>query len=330
MANNVNSISIPLRQCNVSQYKIGDDVDNTFSVKYTKEPRPTKNGNLWFDIRLADKTGEISLKFWGNDDKKTQTIYESLKQAKVVYTKGGKIADFNGPYISVNSDSGIVEPTTDYNPGDFVAQSKQSIPDMISELDERIEGMDDPFLKPLLKNFFDNPKNLELFSTCPAAMSYHQNYIGGLLEHSLQLVQACWFYSMHHDELDTDLLIAGCILHDIGKIKELQVDVGIEVSEEGNFLGHVTSGVILVNDMIREIPDFPEILRLKLLHIIISHHGKKEHGALKEPSFPEAELIHQVDMMDSQVSYMEQQIEQSNTDDDWLWDGKTKRRIFRH
>ena len=129
---------------------------------------------------------------------------------------------------------------------------------------------------------------------------------------------------------DTDLLIAGCILHDIGKIKELQVDVGIEVSEEGNFLGHVTSGVILVNDMIREIPDFPEILRLKLLHIIISHHGKKEHGALKEPSFPEAELIHQVDMMDSQVSYMEQQIEQSNTDDDWLWDVKTKRRIFRH
>ena len=328
--NQLHTTGVPNRQCNISEYKDGDEVDNTFYVKFTKEPRPTKNGNLFFEIRLADKIGEITLRFFGNDDAKTQKIYESVKQAKVIYTKGGKIAHWNGLYISVNSGSGIVEPTNDSHPGDFVAHSKHSISEMMIDLDERIEGMDNPFLKSMLKKFFDNPRNMDLFSTCPAAMTYHQNYMGGLLEHSLRVTEICWYTAVKDLELDSDLLIAGCILHDIGKIKELRLDIGIEVTEEGNFLGHVASGVILVNDLIRDIPNFPEILRLKLLHIIISHHGKKEHGALKEPSFPEAELIHQADMMDSQISYMQQQIEQSNTDDDWLWDGKTKRRIFRH
>ena len=84
-------------------------------------------------------------------------------------------------------------------------------------------------------------------------------------------------------------------------------------------LGHIPIGIIMVNDLIKEIPDFPEILRLKILHIILSHHGKLEYGSLKEPQFPEAELIHYVDQVDSKVDYMLRQKEEANTNDPWIW-----------
>jgi 3'-5' exoribonuclease len=244
------------------------------------------------------------------------------------------VSEYNGNLdISVNAYEGVVEPTIDFNLADMVTTSNREIKIMVGELFGFIDQIQDPFLNQLCNKFFDSPKNLKLFSESPAAMMRHQNYVGGLIEHTLNLIAICVHYATVHAEaddstLDKSLLIAGCIFHDVGKIYEFETSTSIDISREGMLLGHIPIGIMTVNDLIKEIPDFPEILRLKLLHIILSHHGKLEYGSLKEPQFPEAELIHYVDQVDSKVDYMLRQKEEANTDDPWIWNGKERRHVY--
>jgi 3'-5' exoribonuclease len=332
MENTVRAPS-PKREKFITHFSEGDSVDSVFYVKFKKPVRQAKNGVHFLSLQVADKTGELPLFLWGDEDpEKMQKIFDSIKGHDIIRVINGKITEWSGSYqISIQGNTGTIEPAvkTDYNPEDFIATSKRSITDMTDKLFSHIEFIKNPHLHQLLANFFSNPTNLKLYTNTPAAMTYHQNWVGGLLEHSLAVAdQAYIYYAGNSKELDGDLLIVGSLLHDVGKICELEVSTGIKVTEEGNFLGHIASGLMLVEKEIDKIPDFPEILKFKLLHIIGSHHGKLEFGALKEPCFPEALVIHCVDVLDSQVSYMVQQIEEAKTCDDWLWDAKNKRRIY--
>ena len=114
---------------------------------------------------------------------------------------------------------------------------------------------------------------------------------------------------------------------DLRRIDYIAKEIGDSAEKRLRFVYHDLKAP-LHNDLIKEIPDFPEILRLKILHIILSHHGKLEYGSLKEPQFPEAELIHYVDQVDSKVDYMLRQKEEANTDDPWIWNGKERRHVY--
>jgi len=324
--------STPSRQF-VSQLKSGTTVEDCFAVKFKKPPVAYRTGKpgSWFTVQIADKSGEIPLKYWGKDNNKTEKIFAEIDSGSVVFVKG-RVTEYNGSLeISVDAHEGVVEPTTNFNLADLVATSLHEIKDLVDELLGYIEQIRDPFLNQLCNKFFNNPKNLKLFSESPAAMMRHQNYVGGLIEHTLNLISMCIHYAAMRasdmaiqalegiPSLDKDLLIAGCIFHDIGKIYEFETKTTIDISREGMLLGHIPIGIMMVNDLIKEIPDFPEILRLKILHIILSHHGKLEYGSLKEPQFPEAELIHYVDQVDSKVDYMLRQKEEANTNDPWIW-----------
>ena len=317
----------------VSQLKLGTGVEDCFAVKFKKPPVAYRGGKagLWFALQVADKTGEIPLKYWGTDNNKTQKIFDEIDSGSVVFVKG-KVTEYNGNLeIAVDAYEGVVEPTNDFDLADLVTTSMREIKTMIDELLGYVEQIKDPFLSQLCNKFFDNPKNLKSFSESPAAMMRHQNYVGGLIEHTLNLISMCIHYAAMRASdmavqalegippLDKDLLIAGCIFHDIGKIYEFETKTTIDISREGMLLGHIPIGIMMANDLIKEIPDFPEILRLKILHIILSHHGKLEYGSLKEPQFPEAELIHYVDQVDSKVDYMLRQKEEANTNDPWIW-----------
>ena len=333
--------STPSRQF-VSQLKSGTTVEDCFAVKFKKPPVAYRTGKpgSWFTVQIADKSGEIPLKYWGKDNNKTEKIFAEIDSGSVVFVKG-RVTEYNGSLeISVDAHEGVVKPTTNFNLADLVATSLHEIKDLVDELFGYIEQIRDPFLNQLCNKFFNNPKNLKLFSESPAAMMRHQNYVGGLIEHTLNLISMCIHYAAMRASdmavqalegippLDKDLLIAGCIFHDIGKIYEFETKTTIDISREGMLLGHIPIGIMMVNDLIKEIPDFPEILRLKILHIILSHHGKLEYGSLKEPQFPEAELIHHEDQVDSKVDYMLRQKEEANTDDPWIWNGKERRHVY--
>ena len=140
------------------------------------------------------------------------------------------------------------------------------------------------------------------YRIAPAAKQIHHAYLGGLIEHVLSRVRA-WRKSAaaHYPNIDYDLLLTGVILHDIGKIYELNYERGFSYSNEGQLIGHISIAMRMVGDKLRGLPDFPPLLRSLVEHMILSHHGKLEFGSPKVPQFPEALLLHYLDDLDSKM-----------------------------
>jgi len=143
----------------------------------------------------------------------------------------------------------------------------------------------------------------------PAAKQIHHAYLGGLIEHVLSLCTLARMVAAHYPNIDYDLLLAGVVLHDIGKIYELNYERGFSYSDQGQLLGHITIALGMVADKLRGLPDFPPPLRSLVEHMILSHHGQLEFGSPKLPQFPEALLLHYLDDMDSKMECMRALIE---------------------
>jgi uncharacterized domain HDIG len=316
--------------------KYGNKVSSLFSVKYKHPPKQYKNGFM-FTAGLSDRTGEIEATYWGGTDiSKLQKIYDSFGVYDVVYISG-LVGQFKSKQkIDINEEKGAIRKTDDYDIEDFVGRTEKNIGELILQLSEIIGSISNPHLKALLNSFFDDVDWLEEFKNAPAAMYIHQAYIGGLLEHSLNVAGICKAIWSIYPTLDKDLLLTGAILHDIGKIKEFQITTNIRITEEGMLRGHISLGEEMLLDKIKEIEEgsgryhpsgsieawssddetiFPEVLKFKLLHIMLSHHGRGEYGSPKEPQFPEAAAIYYADECDAKVFQYVQIKEEAATED---------------
>ena len=175
-----------------------------------------------------------------------------------------------------------------------------------------------PALQKLLSAFFDDDKTRELFKRAPAAKGFHHSYIGGLLEHTLSVTRLLDAVSGHYTGLNRDLILAGGILHDIGKIHEFTYDRLIDYSNEGRLIGHIVMGVEMIDAKIASIPDFPPQLAMELRHIILSHHGVLEFGSPKRPKTVEALFVHHIDDLDAKVNAFRETIRDADDpDSDW-------------
>jgi 3'-5' exoribonuclease len=162
-------------------------------------------------------------------------------------------------------------------------------------------------------------------------MTHHHNYVGGNLEHTVGVIRLCKNICDMYSGINLDLVIAGAILHDVGKIKEYVTTAAIDKTAEGNFIGHIVMGDRWVREKIAELKnkgkDFDLDLENKLCHIILSHHGRYEYGSPRMPKTIEACVVHQADLMDSQVKNYIQNIEEGrkSSDDEWafIWDSDT-------
>jgi len=173
-----------------------------------------------------------------------------------------------------------------------------------------IAAMKNPWLRQLLASIVDDPAIGPRLKRAPAAMTMHHAYLGGLIEHVASLVGLAAKVSAHYPELDADLLLAGIVLHDIGKIDELRYGRGIDYSTEGRLLGHIMIGVALVQEKIKAIPGFPARLGVLVEHLILSHHGSHEFGSPSLPQFAEAVALHFLDDLDSKMAAMRATFEQ--------------------
>lgn len=290
----------------VKDLEFGKKVESKFSVKYRHPPREYMNGFM-FVVGLADKTGEIEAMYWGGKNlEKVRNVYESFREGDVVYVLGvaGEFRD--KLKIDVNEGEGSIRKTEEYEIEDFIAESERNVEEMASELREIINSISSSHLKSLLNCFFGDSKFFEEFKKAPAAMYIHHACIGGLLEHTLGVVKLCGAACSIYPQMDRELVVTGAILHDIGKLRELRVTTNIKISEEGMLRGHIIIGDELVQKKIKSIEGFPEALRLKLSHIILSHHGSNEYQSPKEPQFPEAVAVHYADEFDAKLyQYME-------------------------
>jgi len=279
--------------------------------KYKSKP------GYWFGLTLSDKTGTLGTKFWGLDaddnDNAIEKLFDSLSVGDVVRVSG-KIKSYqNKLEINIDEkDGNIIKKVEDgeYDLEDFMKKSSRDIPQMIAELRRTVSEIDNEHIKKLLESFTgDDDFMRKKYSQAPAGKMWHHDFVGGLLEHVLSLIAMSRTVKQSHPELNLDLLIAACILHDVGKVVEYKITTAIEITTEGRLFGHLSIGYFMVAQRISEMSDFPDDLRLRILHMILSHHRELKQGAPVVPMFPEAVAFALIDDADAQSQHMVQAVE---------------------
>jgi 3'-5' exoribonuclease len=295
-------------------------VEGKFVVKFRRPVIPYAKGYM-FQLRIGDSSGETMLRYWGsNKREEVERLFNSIKPDGIVYVEGETTMYNNRLAINVNPPEGKLKPLSEgeYEPSEFLPQSERDMEEMFKELTEMVESVKNPDMKKLLDSFIQDPEFSEKFKKHPGAMYLHHGWLGGLIEHTINVTKICDFISKIHKDLDRDLLITGAILHDIGKMKELSVTTNIKTSAEGMLVGHTLIGLEELSKRMDKL-NTPENLKLKLKHILASHHGKKEYGTPKEPAFPEALCIYLADEIDSSLTEMFTHIKRASTEDDYVY-----------
>lgn len=291
--------------------KQGDLVRSSFLV-VEKNMAFSQKGSPYLNLRLKDKTGEVDGKIWEN----AAELDQRFKRGDIVHVEGRAIHYKNALQITVSDIKAI--PLEETNPADYLPSTQKDPEAMFHELMGFVDKMKNKHLQELLRRFFENEETADLFKKAPAAKGFHHIYLGGLLEHTLSVTRLLEKTAEHYPELDSDLLIAGGILHDIGKIREFSFHQIIEYSDEGRLIGHIVMGVEMVDKKIAELDNFPAQLALELRHIILSHHGEFEFGSPKRPKTLEALVVHYIDDMDAKFNAFKTFMkEASDKDSDW-------------
>lgn len=314
----------------IDEYNEGDEVKDIFVVKFKKGLSDYAKGYS-FHLVLTDSSGKsMDYKYWGgNDEAKVKAIYDAIKDDSVIYVEG-KIGSYNNK-LQIGSNEGIhlinVVGKDLYNKEDFIKKTAKNIDELYLKIEEYIEKVQDAKLKLLLKSIFSETK--EAFKIHPAAISIHHNWIGGLLEHVLEILRYCEISAELFPNLNMDLLITGALVHDIGKLEEMEMTTRIRGTNKGMFVGHVVLGSIFVSKKMDEL-GIDEETKNKVLHMIVSHHGKIEQGALKEPMFPEALALYYADEASSKLAEMLNFIKDNKdeTEDDFMYHYKKDLNIF--
>lgn len=299
----------------INELEKGSQVDSVFLVR-KKMIKQKKSGQDYCLICLQDKGGSIDGVIWTEAFDRISGTDKLFNEGDFVNIKG-EVTDYKGSKQLLVSFLQKIEDKTEIQYSDFIRTSNRSAAEMLSEVETFINSIENIYLKKLLKLFFEDKKFKEEFGNATAAVQYHHAYKGGLIEHSLNVAKICDRLSGIYENTNRDLLIAGAILHDIGKIKEYKVDMVIKITDEGRLLGHITIGYGMILEKIKEIEAFPADLKERLLHIILSHHGQKEFGSPKRPKILEAFIVYHVDHMDADVGGFNIILEESGGKSDW-------------
>ena len=297
-----------------------------FCIIRNVEKKTSSKGDCYLDMTLGDADGEINAKLW----RYSPEIHGEYDANQIIKVRG-TVLQYNG------NDQLRVErirptlPEDNVNPEDFVKSAKFSGEEMYSELLSLAESFADNDLKQIVCEILKDNRLKLLY--WPAAFKLHHAVRGGLLLHTLTIVRLAEGVCKIYPFVDRELLISGAILHDIAKLCEFEVaQTGIAsgYSVEGNLLGHLTMGAMIINKYAEKLGIDPKIAML-LEHMVLSHHGEPDFGAAVRPAFIEAELLSELDLMDSRVYEMHEAV--SNTEADnfsgklWAMDN---RKLYNH
>lgn len=273
----------------------GDSVLH-FMIVTRLEVKTARTGKQFLNLELRDQSASLPAKVWDN----IESVTNKIQQGSLVKV-AGLIEDFNGmPQIRIDKIR-AVEPGDGVSSEDFLPKSKRSTEEMIEELNNVLESIADPYLKTLLNQFFTGEK-LEKFTKAPAGKGWHHAYLGGLLEHTLEIIRICELMCSIHSELKRDLLISGALLHDFGKIDELIFDTNFDYSDKGKLVGHIVMSAVEIDKKASAIENFPDWLKNQLIHLVLSHQGKLEYASPVEPKTLEAIVLYQADELSAKTN----------------------------
>lgn len=264
-----------------------------FLIQKCKESK-TKTGKSYWDIIFSDRTGECKGKVWENAISSCDRVENGM-----VASISGEVNEYNGSIQVVISEIRVLDT---FDNADFIPISSHDIDSQYDRISEIIKSTKNLFLKKLLKSvFIEDNEFATLFKKAFGAEKAHHAFLGGLMEHTLEMFSFIDPIIKAYPEIDRDLLVTGILFHDIGKVFELSNELKITRTRQGHLWGHIIQGVDFINRKINLIKDFPEELRDNVIHLILSHHGQLDFGSPVKPMTFEAMALHFVDMISSKL-----------------------------
>ncbi|MBU0986421.1 MAG: HD domain-containing protein, partial [Proteobacteria bacterium] len=270
-----------------------------------------RDGKNYLNVTLADKTGRIKGVIWDN----AEQIAAAMKSGDFVHILAN-VNEYRGAVqLVIKKMTACSVDAVD--PAEFLPVTRMDVENMFERLLKMAASLEDVHLKALLDAFWSDAEFVRSFKAAPAAKKMHHAYIGGLLEHTLSMAILADKVALHYSGIDRDLLIAGTILHDIGKTRELEYEFKIDYSDQGRLLSHIVIGLEMIEAKLAKVNDFPEERKLLLKHMVVSHHGTQEFGSPEPPKTIEAVLLNYIDEMDSKVKAIRDFMASEDSNESW-------------
>lgn len=302
----------------IAEMAEGDSVDAVFALR-TKELRTARTGDPYLALELADRSGRI-----GGVMFRPSSDAIELPAGTVVRVRGSVTAYRGVLRLSVAG----MRLVTLYDPADLMPTGTRDQTELLVELRALVRSIADPALGTLVRAVFGDAAFMERFKSCPASQSYHHAYLGGLLEHTVGVATLCRALCDLYPHADADLLLAGALLHDVGKVDELAYTTVIDYTDQGRMIGHVVLGERRVRTAIERLGDvIPSEVATRLSHVLLAHHGELEWGSPKRPCTLEALMLHHADNLDAKTAgFIAAAASASRIDEPWTDAGNLFRR----
>jgi 3'-5' exoribonuclease len=305
----------------------GEAVDDIYLVR---EPvlRSTTRGDLYIAMFISDRTGQLNGRMW----QATEAVYASLPKPGFVHVQGRSELYQNNLQIIVNNVSVVDGSKVQLE--DFLARTANDTKKMFAEVKGMVGRIKNPQLKSLVDEFLGDGELMERFCNSPGGVKLHHNYLGGLLEHTHNMLRVASAVLPFYKEMQSDLVLAAIFIHDMGKTNELAYDMAFSYTDSGQLIGHITESFLMLNKKADALsakgkPVDKEILDA-LGHIILSHHGQYEFGSPKLPATPEAYMVNYIDDLDAKINQVTAAIGNEPGDSNWTgWQNALQTRLYR-
>jgi 3'-5' exoribonuclease len=287
---------------NVSDLVEGEHIQSIFLVA-DKSLRTTKSGKPFLALELMDNSGTVDSKIWDE----AEAMASRFDKEDFIFVEA-QVDSWNGKLQLNIRDLQRID-DSEVTLEDFIPASRWDRHEMLAQLQDVVSReVKSPEMLRFFDELFSEQQLMRQFALAPAAKGNHHSYLGGLLEHTLSMTRLAVSLSRHYayyypGMLNQDLVIAGCVLHDIGKCFELSFGRSFDYTTEGQLVGHIVQGVELISATAKKVsPPLPAEMLMQLKHLVLSHHGKKDYGSPVRPKTPEAMLLHEIDMIDSRMA----------------------------
>lgn len=292
--------------------KPGDRITGFFLVRHKQlEQFRDRSRGYFLTLILADRSGSLLARVWEG----ASELADSFNQGDIVKAQGDVETYLDRPQMIIAKLR--VAKEDEYDLRDFQPSTAKNIDEMLATLKNTVARIRNPHLSSLVHHFFDAPDFVKRFAAAPAAKKMHHAYIGGLLEHTVSVLSLVDSVLALYPEIDSDLLITGALLHDIGKTREYDWETDIDYTDEGQLVGHVVIGDEMVAAALAAVDGFPEALKLRVRHLMLSHHGRLEWGAPRRPQTLEAIALHHIEELNAQVSRFRDLLEHKPEGEAW-------------
>ena len=295
----------------IGAFKDGDRISDVYLCKH-RQQAVAKNGKAYENVVLQDKSGTVDAKIW---DPNSSGI-GAFSAMDYVHVTGDVVIFQNSPQLNIKR--ARIADEGEYIPSDYLPVSEKEPDGMFADLMAILNTVENPFLKQLIARYFEEENFIKAFKRHSAAKTVHHAFVGGLLEHTLNVVRMSDYFCTLYPYLNRDLLLTAAAFHDVGKLKEISAFPENDYTDDGQLLGHLVMGSELIGYACRSIKGFPRRLASELQHCILAHHGEFEYGSPKRPAIPEALALNLADNADAKLESMREIMNSAGDNKGWL------------